>query len=124
MDDYREDLEQEDGPNLEVVLRRAEYTKLASAFKLISDLGFIYAGFSMWRQPSLLLKCPDCGFKRPSVQTYVEDRDKWLVRCGNCYCRTPAYKNPMQAIKAWNDHNLTQISEMMIHRRDKDEPES
>lgn len=52
-----------------------------------------------------LKTCPFCGSEADiftSDEVGYLGNDRYTVKCGNCFCGTGHYKDPVRATEAWN----------------------
>ena len=60
-----------------------------------------------------------CG-KHPVIVPYVLDSTCWVAQCKNCASRTVEAASPLQAVRYWNEDNLTEDTKLMRKPRDLD----
>ena len=60
-----------------------------------------------------------CG-KYPVIMPYVLDSTCWVAQCKNCASRTVEAASPLQAVRFWNEDNLTEDTKLMRKPRDLD----
>ena len=64
-------------------------------------------------------KACTCG-KHPVIMPYVLDSTCWVAQCKNCASRTVEAASPLQAVRFWNEDNLTEDTKLMRKPRDLD----
>lgn len=64
-------------------------------------------------------KACTCG-KHPVIMPYVLDSTCWIAQCRNCTSRTVEAASPLQAVRYWNEDNLTEDTKLMRKPRDLD----
>ena len=64
-------------------------------------------------------KACTCG-KHPVIMPYVLDSTCWVAQCKHCASRTVEAASPLQAVRYWNEDNLTEDTKLMRKPRDLD----
>lgn len=71
-------------------------------------------------------KCPMCGSsqcqtEKVLAQHYAAPWDLYIVKCQDCFTRTPVSRSPASAFKRWQEGLITPVSRMLGQRLTPDE---
>ena len=107
---------------------RREKIRVKKAVRVINSLGKFIANFGFKKIGEVygedythksLTACVCCGYM-PVIQASSYEEGKWLTKCLKCDLSTDPKAKIMDAIKAWNNHEFSEASEMFNMRYSKE----